>query len=236
MKLGVISDLHANIHALRAAWQKLQALECTEIVCLGDLVGYGATPVEVLEFVQENRISTTLGASEARLVYHFGERLEPRQGVADQILAWTKTQLSEEHLRFMKTLPMTGRIQSRHGRVKYMHGLPDDPEGRVDFNVRQSELDDLLEANNCSILITGCTHVPQLRQLNKGWILNPGSVGLTLNGEPGADCAVVDLTGETPRINLFKVPYNTNAAAFDILTWELPSVVADVIKNGGSAR
>jgi putative phosphoesterase len=234
MKLGVISDVHSNIHALRAAHAKLQELMCTQIVCLGDLVGYGASPVDVIEFVRDNGIPTTLGASESRMMYHFGHTLEPRSGVADQTLEWTKGQISDEHLKFLKSLPLTGRIQSKVGRIKYMHGTPDDPEGRIDLNARQAELDDLLEENNCAILLTGCTHIPQMREVGKGWLINPGSVGLTLNGEPGADCAVIDLERDRPQIQMLKVPYNTNAAAFDILTWELPSVIADVIKRGSS--
>jgi putative phosphoesterase len=234
MKLGVISDVHANIHALRSAWQKLQDLACTEVVCLGDLVGYGASPIEVIDFIRENKITTTMGASESRMMYHFGHKLEPREGVADQTLEWTKKQLSEEHLSYLKTLPMTGRIQTRVGRLKFMHGLPDDPEARVDLNARQSELDDLLDENNCAIFITGCTHIPHVRQTGKGWLINPGSVGLTLNGEPGADCTILEFVEDRLNIQMLKVPYNTNAAAFDILTWELPSVIADVIKRGSS--
>jgi putative phosphoesterase len=234
MKLGVLSDVHGNIHALRAAWQKLLDLECTQIICLGDLVGYGASPIEVIEFVRDNQIATTLGASESRMIYHFGHKLEPRSGVADQTLEWTKTQLREEHLKFLKTLPITGRIQSKHGRVRFMHGMPDDPEARVNLNARQSDLDDLLEEANCSVFITGCTHIPQVREVGKGWFINPGSVGLTLNGEPGADCAILDFSDERLSVQMLKVPYNTNAAAFDILTWELPSVIADVIKRGSS--
>jgi hypothetical protein len=205
-------------------------------VCLGDLIGYGASPVEVIEFIQQHDIPTTLGASESRLAYHFGDRIEPRQGVADQTLEWTKTQLSDDHLKFLKTLPLTGRVASPIGRIKYMHGMPDDPDARVDLTVRQSELDTLLETNNCAVFITGCTHVPQMRQVNRGWVVNPGSVGLTLNGEPGADCAILTFTGERLKVELLKVPYNTNAAAFDILTWELPAVIADVIKTGSSRR
>lgn len=234
MKLGVISDVHGNIHALRAAVEKLQGLMCTQIVCLGDLVGYGASPVEVIEFIRQYDIPTTLGASESRMMYHFGQRLEPRSGVADQTLEWTKKQLGEEHLRFLKSLPLTGRVQTKFGRIKYMHGTPDDPEGRIDLNARQAELDDLLEENNCAMILTGCTHIPQVREVGKGWLVNPGSVGLTLNGEPGADCAVINLENDRPSIQMLKVPYNTNAAAFDILTWELPSVIADVIKRGSS--
>ena len=63
--------------------------------------------------------------------------------------------------------------------------------------------------------------------------MNPGSVGLSLNGEPGADCAILeDEPDAEMKVNLIKVPYDFHAAAFDILTWGLPPLIATVIKTG----
>ena len=67
MILGVMSDVHANIHALKAAWAAFQARGVTHTICLGDLVGYGASPLEVISFMRENNIPTTLGASDANM-------------------------------------------------------------------------------------------------------------------------------------------------------------------------
>ena len=235
MRLGVISDLHANIHALRAVWKKFQDLQVSQIVCLGDLVGYGATPDEVLRFLREHEVSTTMGSSEARLAFELNNR-EVRQGIADQTIEWSRTRLSPEDLKWMRALPMTGKIQTSHGRVRFMHGLPDDPDARVDMADSQKNLNELLEKLNCQIFITGGSHVPSMREVNQGFIINPGSVGLSLNGEPGADCAILDFTGAKLRVELLKVNYNLQAAAFDILTWDLPSVIADVIKNGTAKK
>ncbi len=231
MKLGVISDLHANIHALRAVWKKLQDLQVTQVICLGDLVGYGATPDEVIRFVRENQISTTMGSSEARLSFDINNR-ELRQGIADQTIEWSKSRLSPDDMKWMRNLPMTGRMQTAHGRLRFMHGLPDDPDARVDMADSQKNLNELLEQQNCQILLTAGSHIPTVREVNLGFIINPGSVGLSLNGEPGADCAILDFSAAKLRVELFKVPYNFQAAAFDILTWDLPSMIADVIKNG----
>ncbi len=235
MRLGVISDLHANIHALRAVWKKFQDLHVTQIVCLGDLVGYGATPDEVLRFVRENEVNTTMGSSEARLVFDLLTK-EIRLGIADQTIEWSKTRLSTEDFQWMRALPMTGKMQTVHGRVRFMHGLPDDPDAKVDLADSQKNLNELLEKMNCQIFITGGSHVPGIREVNQGFIINPGSVGLSLNGKPGADCAILDFNGAKLRVELHKVPYNFSAAAFDILTWDLPSVIADVIKNGSAKK
>ncbi len=235
MRLGIISDLHANIHALRAVWKKFEDLHVTKIICLGDLVGYGATPDEVLRFLRENEVSTTMGSSEARLSFDLHNR-EPRAGIADQTIEWSKTRLSPEDMKWMRSLPMTGKFQTPHGRIRFMHGLPEDPDAKVDLADSQKNLNELLEKMNCQIFVTGGSHVPGFREVNQGFIINPGSVGLSLNGEPGADCAILDFNSPKLRVELYKVPYNLSAAVFDILTWDLPSVIADVIKNGSAKK
>jgi putative phosphoesterase len=231
----VISDLHANIHALRAVWKKFEDVHVSQVVCLGDLVGYCATPDEVLRFLRDQNIQTTMGSSEARLAFDMNER-SAREGIADQTIEWSKTRLSPDDLKWMRSLPMTGKMQTNHGRLRFMHGLPDDPDARVDMADSQKNLNALLEKLTCQILLTAGSHVPSVREVNQGFVVNPGSVGLSLNGEPGADCAVLDFTSPKLRVELYKVPYNYSAAAFDILTWDLPSVVADVIKNGSMRR
>lgn len=213
----------------------MQDLQVTQVICLGDLVGYGATPDEVLRFLQENAVSTTMGSSEARLAFDLNSR-EARQGIADQTIEWSKSRLTPEDLAWMRKLPMTGRMQTAHGRLRFMHGTSEDPDARVDMADSQKNLNELLEKMNCQIFITGGSHVPGVREINQGFIVNPGSVGLSLNGEPGADCAILDFNGAKLRVELYKVPYNLSAAAFDILTWDLPSVIADVIKNGSAKK
>ncbi len=235
MRLGVISDVHANIHALRAVWKKLEEAGVDSIVCLGDLVGYCATPDEVVRFLQEHRVSTTMGSSEARLAFDLNER-NAREGIADQTIEWSKTRLSAEDMKWIRALPMTGRINTPHGKLRFMHGLPDDPDAKVDMSEKQEKLNQLLEQQHCQILLTGGTHIPSFREVNQGFIINPGSVGLSLNGEPGADCTILDFNSPKLRIEMLKVPYNFSAAGFDIMTWDLPSVIVDVIKNGSAKR
>ncbi len=74
--------------------------------------------------------------------------------------------------------------------------------------------------------------MPFYRQVGEGWVLNPGSVGLTLNGEPGADYAVLKIEEGSVDVSMDKVSYDYAAVAFDIIAWGLPQMVAETVQNG----
>ena len=61
MKLAIISDIHANLHALEEIWTDIEAQKPDKVYCLGDLVGYGAYPNETVEFIRARQISTLMG-------------------------------------------------------------------------------------------------------------------------------------------------------------------------------
>jgi len=61
MKLAIISDIHANLHALQAVWADLEAMKPDAVYCLGDLIGYGVHPNETIEFIRGRQIPTIMG-------------------------------------------------------------------------------------------------------------------------------------------------------------------------------
>ena len=118
------------------------------------------------------------------------------------------------------------------GRVRYFHGSPHDPEQRLDLNAPASQLERLADQLAARVVVVGGTHVPFIRTIGDTVFVDPGSVGLTLNHEPGADVAIVDCIGRKPKVTLHKVPYDYSSSAFDIMAWNLPPVIADVIRTG----
>lgn len=232
MKLAFISDIHANIHALRAVWTDLQHRQVDQIICLGDLVGYGANPNDSIRFVQRNIKRCTLGSSDARVAYAFTDQLQKREGLAEETLNWTRTVLEPEFIDFLRKLPSSGRLETPQGRLRYCHGSPNNPDERIDLQSPAEELEDLLSSLHCEILVTAGTHVPFMRKLSRGLVVDPGSVGLSLNGEPGADVTILDISSGGVRVQMIKVPYDLNASALDVLAVQLPKAVAKVIKTG----
>lgn len=232
MILGVISDVHANALALRAVLATLRARGAERVLCLGDLVGYGPAPIETLELLQEHDVDCTLGAADERVVFDFLRRDAPREGVADRTLEWTRERLRPEDVAFLRSLPVQRRVNTPSGRLRVFHGTADDPGARLDLAVDPQHLTRILERHRCRILACGGSHVPYLREVTRGWAFNPGSVGLSLNGEPGADYAVLHLRPEGATVELGKADYDVAAVAFDVVAWGLPPVVAEALQHG----
>ena len=75
--------------------------------------------------------------------------------------------------------------------------------------------------------------MPFFRKVTSGLVLNPGSVGLSLNGEPGADYALLSFDEEgNTDVAMDKVEYDFAAVAFDIIAWGLPPMVAEAVQMG----
>ncbi|GGM07135.1 metallophosphoesterase [Deinococcus aerophilus] len=231
LRLAFISDLHGNIHALTAVKRFLTENIVNGVIVVGDLVGYGASPGPVIDFVKREGWVTALGSSDMRVAIDLGLR-SGRQGVADQVLTWTKRVLSPDQLDYLRRLPPGGRVTTPVGRVRYFHGSPHDPETRIDLMAPERELEALAETLAARVIVVAGSHVPFTRVVGETTFVDPGSVGLSLNHEPGADVAIVDCIGRKPKVSLHKVPYDYASSAFDIMAWNLPPVIADVIRTG----
>ncbi|GGK88212.1 metallophosphoesterase family protein [Deinococcus radiotolerans] len=231
MRLAFISDIHGNIHALTAVKRFLSENIVNQVIVVGDLVGYGASPGPVIDFVRREGWTVGLGSSDMRVSMDMGERAD-RKGVADQVLNWTKKMLTPDQVDFLRRLPPGGRIVTPVGRVRFFHGSPHDPEQRMDLMAPERELEALADLLGSRVVVVGGTHVPFMRVIGDTTFVDPGSVGLTLNHEPGADVVIVDCVGRKPKVSLHKVTYDFASSAFDIMAWNLPPVIADVIRTG----
>lgn len=232
MILGIISDVHANVVALESVLEALRAKGAERVLCLGDLVGYGPSPNETIDLIRREGVLCTLGLADERIAYDFARGRRPRAGVADQILEWTRETIEPRHVEFLRTLPVQQRLTTPAGRMRVFHGSPETPTERTELNRDPITLSRLLERNRCRILAAGGSHVPFFRKLRDGWVLNPGSVGLSLNGEPGADYALLRIGEDSVEVEMDKIEYDFAAVAFDIIAWGLPAVVAEAVQQG----
>ena len=225
MKLGLISDVHANVLALEAALDELKRRGAETVVCLGDLIGYGPAPNETLELLRQENVICTLGAADEQVAFEFARNRQPRAGVADEILTWTRSVIEPAHVAFLRTLPVHVRLNTPLGRLRACHGT-------IDATQDAAGLGKLLTEQRCRVLAVGNSHVPLYRALQTGWVVNPGSVGLSLNGEPGADYALLTFSEKGLVVEMDKVEYDFAAVAFDIVAWGLPQMVAEAVQKG----
>lgn len=232
MVIGILSDVHANVLALEAALASMRRVGAGTVVCLGDLVGYGPAPNETLDLLQKANVLCCLGDADERIAFDFGKRAD-RTGVADATLEWTRGVIERRHVEWLRTLPVQRRVETPVGRLRAFHGSSDDPGARTNLQQDPITLTRMLQRNRCTLLTTGGSHVPYFRKVSgAGWVVNPGSVGLSLNGEPGADVCYLTIDDAGVQIRMDKVEYDFAAVAFDIVAWGLPKVVAEAVQRG----
>jgi putative phosphoesterase len=230
--LGLISDVHANVLALEAALKALDRAGADSVLCLGDLVGYGPSPNETLALLRERNVMCCLGDADERIAYRFA-RPQTRKGVADEILEWTRDVVEEDHVVWLRTLPVQRRLETEAGRLRAFHGSAHDPSERTNLQQDPMALTRVLARHRCQVLCAGGSHVPYYRKVAAaGWVVNPGSVGLSLNGEPGADVCVLRIDDTGVEVRMDKVDYDYAAVAFDIVAWGLPKSVAEAVQFG----
>lgn len=127
-RTAIISDVHSNIEALEAVLDDIHENECEEIVCLGDLLGYGPSPRQVLKIAMDLFEFTLMGNHEEGILYQpvgFNWKAEASAW-------WTKDQLKSPHYpahenrKYWTYLEQMPRFAT-HGDVLYVHASPIDP-------------------------------------------------------------------------------------------------------------
>lgn len=122
MRIAILSDIHSNLEALREALAVLDRERPDKVICLGDVVGYGASVNECCELVRKRAEVTLLGNHDAavsgRMDYSF------YYDAARHALDWTASRIERDHLEWLRGLPFT----HREGEVSFSHGSPIIPE------------------------------------------------------------------------------------------------------------
>ena len=250
MKLALLSDIHANLQALQACIQHAQQQGAHRFAFLGDLVGYGANPSEVVSLVMTMTGQDALvikGNHDAMAVH------PPRDQVAlgSSTAAWTHQRLSAEQLVFLQALPMSATLQH----LMLVHASAHDPEKwrYVDSEQAASHCMKAAQQTSDTVkhVLVGHVHHQTLYYQGAGRSLmsfkptagvavpvspsrkavaTVGSVGQPRDADPRAMYALYDMAAS--RLTFHRVPYDHVAAAAAIRAAGLPAFFAQRLETG----
>jgi putative phosphoesterase len=177
MKLGIISDLHADLEALDAALARARELGCDLVVCAGDLVDGGVFPDEVIARLAAERIPTIRGN-------HDRWALERARGDESPEMFGGGWDLSDETMRFLAGLPRSWSAELEGTRVVMWHASP----GSDMVAVRDGAEAAALDATGADVLVLGHTHEVRASWVGDRLVANPGTTytgGLSFRREGG---------------------------------------------------
>src|SRR5579863_7430071 len=236
MKLGIISDIHSNLEALETVLKKLEREKVEEIVCLGDIVGYGANPNECCELIRKHCSVVILGNHDEWAVRP-PDRGFVNRNVWESIL-WTAKNIEEKHREYFATLPL---IVHRDNLI-FTHSTPLNPQhwDYITDRVSASKYFQYVEGKLCFV---GHSHLPgiymcncdkqegELSALPEGSIINVGSVGQPRDGN-AASCFCVYDSNATPQVRIMRLPYDVPQAASKIFQAGIPPFFASRLSKG----
>jgi diadenosine tetraphosphatase ApaH/serine/threonine PP2A family protein phosphatase len=239
MRYAILSDIHSNLEALEAVLEDISGRQIDELLCLGDLVGYGANPNECIERISSQVCHVVAGNHDSAVIGRTDVSVfNPR---ARRAVAWTAETIDPEHAGYLSRLPHTDRVED----ILLVHATPSEPAAwnyLLSTQAARAEFETFSE----SICFIGHSHQPiffsgdgaphsrrtDRLQCDPGrrYIINVGSIGQPRDGDPRSCYAVFD--GENRTVELHRVAYDIKSAQRKILKAGLPPVLAARLSRG----
>jgi predicted phosphodiesterase len=242
VRIAVVSDIHGNRHAFEAVLDAIEATECTEMWCLGDLVGYGADPDACVALARRHAAVCLAGN------HDLGVRgdlpLEEFSRGAALAATWTRSTITPETLDYLLTLEPTNLEEV----VGLYHASPRDPVWEYVLSPLQADL--CFDVQRHRVCLVGHSHIALAFSRFEGaaasgethgaeeyldladgeWLINPGSVGQPRDGDPRA--AWLELDTENWSAAYHRTEYDIAGAAAAIRAARLPDSLAERLGFG----
>jgi putative phosphoesterase len=235
MKIATFSSTHGNWHALQAVLADVDQQEVDQIYCLGDLVGYGANPNEVIDLIRERHIATVMGNCDDRVGLQEDEcgcaytDAQMRQ-FGHLSLAWTRQHVTSENKAFLRQLLSNIRREVHGKRLLLVHGSPRKINEYIYEDRAPRSLSRIAHSADTDVLILGHTHLPYVKEVKRVLFVNDGSIGKPKDGDLRAAYAILEI-GDEVRVAIRSVPYDVAAAASAIRASGLPALFADSLET-----
>jgi putative phosphoesterase len=245
MKAAIIGDIHANLPALNAVLHHARQQGVNTIWNLGDSVGYGAEPDQVVRRLREENAISILGNYDSRVLKFSRKKSQWREKIRPEAflsLQWALENLSQVSREYLESLPKETRMRLGNTKILLTHGSPASNKERLTAATPDKRLRDLASKADAQLVICGHSHEPFTRKLKSYLFVNPGSVGRQSDGDPRASYAVLDfdpglmLIDSSSEIELtpqfYRVEYQLEEAVKKIRQRGLPEAFAQMLIQG----
>ena len=241
MVYGVLSDIHGNFEALEAVFKEIDKLAIDEVLCLGDVIGYGPDPEKCVEFIQ-GKANTILAGNHDYAPLGLVD-ISYFNTYAKQAVEWTAAQLSKETRDFLESRPLRKEFEN----FTIVHATPANPSSWDYILSIEDAVENFPHFTNLACFI-GHSHVPVIIIKNKKskvevkrvpklvldetckYIINVGSVGQPRDLDPRAAFGTFNTVSR--EFNLHRVKYDIGKTQRKILERGLPAFLAERLALG----
>ncbi len=237
MRAALTGDIHANFPALQAVLEHARSQSIDEVWNIGDSIGYGAFPEEVVQYLMRSEITSIRGNYDSK-VLNFEQKKEKwkKKKLYEK---WLAFKFAYEHLStpsrlYLQSLPVEISLKREGWRILLTHGSPGSPEEHLTPDTPQSRLEEIANQITADIVLCGHSHIPFTHLCSKTWFINAGSIGRPDDGDPRASYAILELTPKNVAVSHYRIPYDVPQAVKALRAHGLPEAFAQMTIRGYS--
>jgi putative phosphoesterase len=237
MKIALLADVHANLPALAAAMLDARDQGAEAIWNLGDFVGYGAMPDQVVRRLREVEALSIIGNYDQKVLAFEQNRQEWSQSKsAEKFVAfeWAWEHLSEASKQYLASLPQELRLTLDRVRFLLSHGSPAEIDETVTASTPDRRLAELADLADVDVIACGHSHEPFVRTVDGATFVNPGSVGRPEAFDPRASYAMLTVSDGELSVELCRVEYDVAEAVDALRDAGLPDSFGQMLQQGAS--
>ena len=239
-RIAVFSDMHGNSAATEAVLAAIDAEAPDEMICLGDLVGYGARPNEVIDLVREREIPAVMGNYDDGVGFDRDDcgcayRDAGEEARGQESLFWTLGVVDADRKAYLRTLHPELRREVNDVRLRFVHGSPRRMNEYLFEDRDEASLERIAKVADADVLVFGHTHIPWSRDIGGVRFVNTGSVGKPKDGDPRACWVLLTIDDDgSADVDIRRVPYDIASMAMAIRAADgLPDQFARDIETAG---
>lgn len=216
MKLGIITDIHNNLPALKAVAEKLKQEKCDKIICCGDIIGIGPCPEETVRYMMQiPNLIAVRGNHEKYLLEGMPSEYPNRENMGFEEMKhhkWEHSLLSAESVAFLESLPYKTDITCEGFNISIMHYCMDSDGHYINYKANSSadDLDKAFADIKSDIVLFGHDHRRNICKGEKLYI-NVGSLGCPAQDKNLARGGILTIENGNVEIQPIDVEYNVNS-------------------------
>jgi putative phosphoesterase len=241
LKIALLGDVHANLPALEAVLAHATELGIGEFWNIGDFVGYGAFPEQVVKRMHRKNFVSIIGNYDLKVLKFPKKEKKWRQNKNPlKLLAfkWAYDNLSKKSYEFLNSLPEEKDLSLGGRRFLLVHGSPGSNAELLDPDTPDERLRELNQLASevygaeFEAIICGHSHRAFTRQVDHTLFINTGSVGRPDDGNPRAAYAILEVRKDGLQVTHYRLNYDIYEAVAAIRNKGLPEAFAEMLIQG----
>lgn len=215
MKIGIITDIHNNLTALRNVVDRLNNMECDKIICCGDIIGIGPNPEETVQYMMQiPNLIAVCGNHEKYLLEGMPNEYpnEERMGFEEmKHHKWEHHLLSEQSISFLESLPYKTDITYEGFKISVMHYCMDHDGHYINYKTSpfENDLKKMFANVRSDIILYGHNHVRNICKGDKLYI-NVGSLGCPAQDKNLARAGVLQIENGNVEVQPIDIEYDVH--------------------------